>query len=119
MRSGIEEETGKHSNTISKSDLGDPAIRGSRLALPDGNDTPTESLQRPRVPAITLDIAPELGVPERDSRFRRVSETASTVAVPEAPMYEDRCTVLRQYDVRPSREIVAVQPKSETRAVQR
>jgi hypothetical protein len=88
--------------------------QGSRvpgLALPDDLDAPAQVDELLRHPAIPGDVGRELGLPELGSRLGVGAATTSFVPVPEAAMNEHRHLMFRKYEIRPARQIGAMQPK--------
>lgn len=66
------------------------ALHVPRLALPDNKNTPAQATQFPLVPLITSLVAFELRLPEHAVRARFRSSPSAAVAMPKAPVYENR-----------------------------
>jgi hypothetical protein len=87
-------------------------------ALPDNRDSPTAIDKRRRTPPVALNVRLELATPEVGASSRSRCELAVGVPMPEAPMYQDGQSVLRQHDVRTSRQIPAMENVPVTSPVQ-
>lgn len=76
----------------------------SECALPNGSHAPAHSPQRLRISRISLDISPELEVPEFRARGGRGGEAAALMSVPEAPVHEHGYLPSGQHQIRPARK---------------
>lgn len=85
-------------------------FRPAKLALPDDKRPPARLIQRLDYSLVSCSICQELGLPEIRPRFGQHRESAPRVMMPEAPMYKDTGPQPRQYNVRSSRQILAMQP---------
>jgi hypothetical protein len=94
-------------------------FRDVSLALPDCHYLPTAFFEFSSHSFVASNIAFEFFGPELDPRLRRISELASGMPVPEAPVDEDDCLVSRENNVWPARKIAPVQPKAIAELVKR
>lgn len=82
----------------------------SKLAFPYDQRSPAGLMQRLNRSLIPCHIRQELGLPELWASFGKHSKSAPRMVMPEAPMNEDTDSQPRQYNVRFSRQILAMQP---------
>ena len=104
-----------------------PSFRNSTLpnliVFPDRvstdlhQDPPAETAQCVLGTAIPRDVLAELLGPELDPALRRVRVPASLVAVPETAMHQHDDPIPRKHEIRPARQILAVQAESESQAM--
>jgi len=89
-------------------------INVSQLAFPDDKHLPAGSLEIRNVACVPLDVAGELRVPVVLPRSRQGGGAATWVGmlVPEAAMHEDYLTAPGKGEIRPPRQILAVQAES-------
>lgn len=92
-----------------------------RLAIPYGANLPSHSSELAEVFFIPLDIGFELWVPVMPIGFRtaRIEAFALRMLVPKTTVHEDYFRARREYQVRLSRQLLAVQPVAVTSAMQK
>src|SRR5579875_1433988 len=90
----------------------------ANLALPQHDYAPAEFAEGRGVGAVPLHIPAPFGRPELGTRGWGDGTVFATVTVPEAAVYKDRGAVLRQHDVRPAGQVLAVQAVTEAHPVQ-
>ena len=93
------------------------AVGAHDRTLPDGQDTPTERIQKMEVSVVPFSIASNLCTPERRARLRPF-EPRTVMGVPETAVDKDRDAVLGKDKVRLTRKIPPMQPESQTSRVQ-
>lgn len=86
----------------------------SEFALPDCEHSPTCVPERAPSASISLDIVSELRLPELCAGFGGCSVTAALVAMPETTMDKYTGPESGEYNVRASRKVPAMKPKSVT-----
>lgn len=91
-------------------EIGERGVGGTKLALPDDEHGPAGTLQRFDCPLVPFDVALELGGPEVGSGLGQHCIMTAWMAVPEAAMYKYTGLQARQYNVRSSGKIPAMQP---------
>ena len=118
-------EPGKRLGSIDLALVGDAhnarnhgAERGLYLAFPGHEYAPSECLQSCNIRSITDSVRGELALPELGVCRRCRGEAAPLMAVPEAPMYEDRKAPRREHDVGAPRKVATMQTKSKAGTVQ-
>jgi hypothetical protein len=79
------------------------AIEG--LAFPDHQDSPAEGLEFPSHPCVSSTILGELVRPVGGARPRTCRPTATSMAMPETPVYENDASESREDKVRRARKI--------------
>lgn len=87
-------------------------------ALPDGCNAPAHVPERFHRPPVPLDIAGKLVDPESGIAGRSGREAAIAVPVPEAAMHENCRIVLLQHKVRLARQVLGVEPKTESEGME-
>jgi len=89
------------------------------LTFPDRQYSPAGSLQFDTIPRVATNIVAEFFLPEIEAGGGRRGVFTSAMPVPETSMDENRGSILRQYEVRASRQAFFVKSEAETRAVQK
>jgi hypothetical protein len=87
------------------------------LALPDDQAIPTAILKGPEVSRVSSPVARQFRPPVFASASRHTAFAACSVLVPKAAMNEDNFAMPCQHQVRPSREIPAVQAESKSESM--
>jgi hypothetical protein len=96
--------------------VSEPVLR--YVAFPYELDAPPEVAKPLLVPFVPRHISFELGYPELRSRFGRVCEATTHVAVPEAAVNEYHGPVTRKDDVGSSGQLTSVKPKAQSACVE-
>ena len=97
--------------------MGLESLRTGSLTLPDYYDTPTKPPQGPSLIPVPGHVLSKLLLPELDVALRRISILAPGMPVPETPVDEDRCLVLRQNDVRSPGQVLPMKAEAVTHPV--
>ena len=87
-------------------------------AFPHRHDFPSHCLERLCRQLVTPDVVPNLRLPELRIGLWPGRIPATAVSMPEAPVHEDACPVLRQHHIRTSRQLLHVDAESESRSVE-
>lgn len=90
----------------------------TQAALPYGRNAPAHVPERFHRLPVPLDIAGKLVDPESGIAGRSGREAAIAVPVPEAAMHENRRIVLLQHKVRLARQVLGVEPKTESEGME-
>jgi hypothetical protein len=88
------------------------------LTFPDNDDAPTQASQLPPIPGIARNVVLELVGPESAIAFGCVGEAATSVPVPEAPVYEDNHAMSRKHNIGASRQSLFVHSEAKPKAVE-
>src|SRR5690606_9715398 len=89
-----------------------------RLAFPNREHAPASSAPLIAYPFIARHVLLKFPLPELESGGWRGSEATFLMSVPETAVHEDRCTVLRQDDVGPTRQFRNVHSEAKPGLVQ-
>ena len=89
-----------------------------QLAFPHSDDSPSHGIERLCRQLVTLDVILNLRLPELRIGLWPRSIPATAVSMPEAPVHEDACPVLRQHHIRTSRQLLHVDAEAESRSVE-
>lgn len=93
-------------------------VLATQSALPDDSNAPTHCPERLHRLPVPLDIAGKLVGPEPGIAGRSGRETAIVVPVPEAAMHENCRIVLLQHKVRLARQVLGVEPETESEGME-
>jgi hypothetical protein len=88
------------------------------FALPDHEHTKAHAGKLAPVPAVTLHVPVEFGLPVRQVAPRNVTVDAATMLMPEAPMDQHHCLMAPQDNIGFSWQSACVEPESQTHAMQ-
>lgn len=83
-----------------------------RLTFPNDKTAPSEFGKQADRLFVTLDVAGEFCPPELDSRLRHGRSATAGVTVPEAPVDEQRRSMLRKDEVRRSRQVGSMEAEA-------